>query len=199
MLKGNKNLYLFVDVETTGLNYTPEGEINKNQMLQIAYKLYDNIIETELASDNFLVDFSKEELEYHVSRMNDYVKNMHTETGLIKKLQERKVTVPVTEIDNHIDSILNKYPDYKIIIAGNNVAFDKEVVRRYLPKTFKHLHYGLLDVTSVRRVFATLNSDFGLQVQSEKYSNHDALVDIEECVKEYKVFQKVMQTGLAYH
>lgn len=183
MLKGNKNLYLFVDVETTGLNYTPEGEINKNQMLQIAYKLYDNIIETELASDNFLADFSKEELEYHVSRMNDYVKNMHTETGLIKKLQERKVTVPVTEIDNHIDSILNKYPDYKIIIAGNNVAFDKEVVRRYLPKTFKHLHYGLLDVTSVRRVFVTLNSDFGLQVQSGKCSNHDALVDIEECVK----------------
>ena len=166
-------------------------------MLQIAYKLYNSEVETELASDNFLVDFTTEALEYHISRMNDYVKDMHTGTYLIKKLQERKITTPIAEIDNHISSLLAKYSEHRIIIAGNNVGFDKEVVRRYLLKTHNYLHYSTLDVTSLRRVFDTFGSDFGQTVKSQKASNHDALVDIEECVKEFKIFQKVMQTGLA--
>lgn len=42
-------LYIFVDVETTGLNFTDgNSKPKKNRMLQLAYKLYDQLPPTKV-------------------------------------------------------------------------------------------------------------------------------------------------------
>lgn len=63
--------------------------------------------------------------------MNDYVKNMHTSTGLLNKLGNPSLTTPVEQM-----------------------------------------------------------------VEENKSSNHDALIDIEECVRELRVYQRVLYSGL---
>ena len=56
-------LYLFLDTETTGLNYeTGNSKPRENKMLQLAYKLYDANVKNELASGNFFVKYSQNEL-----------------------------------------------------------------------------------------------------------------------------------------
>ena len=187
-------LYLFIDTETTGLNYeTDNSKPRINHMLQLAYKLYDEHIKKELSQGNFFVKYSKKELQEIKDSMNDYVLNMHTSTGLLDNLT--KNTTSIEEIDEHLFELLNQYPDHKILLAGNNVQFDYEIVRRHLPKTSGKLYHSVLDVSSIRRAFSTIGSDFGEKTKAAKLSNHDALIDIEECVKELRKYQEVLKIG----
>ena len=191
-------LYLFIDTETTGLNYqNGNSKPRVNKMLQLAYKLYDENIKEELSKGNFYVKYSKEELEEIKNSMNDYVLNMHTSTGLLDNLT--KNTTSVQEIDEHLFELLNKYPDHKILLAGNNVQFDYEVIRRHLPKTASKLYHSVLDVNSIRRAFSTIGSDFGEKTKAAKLSNHDALIDIEECVKELRKYQEILAIGITFN
>lgn len=186
-------LYLFVDVETTGLNFTNgNSKPRKNRMLQIAYKLYDEKIQKEYSSGNFFVKYTDSELEQIHNEMNDYVLNMHTSTGLLDKLKSAN-TISLENIDEHLYNLLEQYPRHRYSLAGNNAQFDYEVVRRHLPKTASKLHHSLLDVSSIRRVFSTIGSDFGEKTKAQKASNHDALIDIEECIKELKTYQNVIK------
>lgn len=189
-------LYLFVDVETTGLNFTNgNSKPRKNRMLQIAYKLYDEKIQKEYSSGNFFVKYTDSELEQIHNEMNDYVLNMHTSTGLLDKLKSAN-TISLENIDEHLYKLLERYPGHRYSLAGNNAQFDYEVIRRHLPKTTSKLHHSLLDVSSIRRVFSTIGSDFGEKTKAQKASNHDALVDIEECVKELKTYQDVIKKAI---
>ena len=191
-------LYLFIDSETTGLNYqNGNSKPRVNKMLQLAYKLYDEHIKKELSQDNFFVKYSKEELKEIKNSMNDYVLNMHTSTGLLDNLT--KDTTSVQEIDQHLFELLNKYSDHKILLAGNNVQFDYEVIRRHLPKTASKLYHSVLDVSSIRRAFSTIGSDFGEKTKAAKLSNHDALIDIEECVKELRAYQEILTIGTTFN
>lgn len=186
-------LYLFVDVETTGLNFNNgNSKPRKNRMLQIAYKLYDEKIQKEYSSGNFFVKYTDSELEQIHNEMNDYVLNMHTSTGLLDKLKSAN-TISLENIDEHLYNLLEQYPGHRYSLAGNNAQFDYEVVRRHLPKTASKLHHSLLDVSSIRRVFSTIGSDFGEKTKAQKASNHDALIDIEECIKELKTYQNVIK------
>lgn len=191
-------LYLFLDTETTGLNFENDNSKPRvNKMLQLAYKLYNEHIKEELSEGNFFVKYSEKELQEIKDSMNDYVLNMHTSTGLLGNLT--KNTTTIEEIDEHLFELLNKYPDHKILLAGNNVQFDYEIVRRHLPKTASKLYHSILDVSSIRQAFSTIGSDFGERTKAEKLSNHDALVDIEECVKELRAYQEVLKIGTNFN
>lgn len=189
-------LFLFLDTETTGLNYKEDNSTPRtNKMLQLAYKLYDEKVEKEISSNNYYVKYSKEELKEIKKSMNSFVKEMHEATGLLDVLETEK-TKNISTIDEELSNLLENYSEHKIIIAGNNIQFDYEVVRRNLPKTSSKLNYSILDVSSVRKVFSTVVSDFGKKTKDEKLSNHDALVDIDECIKELKKYQNILRKGL---
>lgn len=194
--KGKNMLFLFLDTETTGLNYKEDNSTPRtNKMLQLAYKLYDEKVEKEISSNNYYVKYSKEELKEIKKSMNSFVKEMHEATGLLDVLETEK-TKNISTIDEELSNLLENYSEHKIIIAGNNIQFDYEVVRRNLPKTSSKLNYSILDVSSVRKVFSTVGSDFGKKTKDEKLSNHDALVDIDECIKELKKYQNILRKGL---
>lgn len=189
-------LFLFLDTETTGLNYKEDNSTPRtNKMLQLAYKLCDEKVEKEISSNNYYVKYSKEELKEIKKSMNSFVKEMHEATGLLDVLETEK-TKNISTIDEELSNLLENYSEHKIIIAGNNIQFDYEVVRRNLPKTSSKLNYSILDVSSVRKVFSTVGSDFGKKTKDEKLSNHDALVDIDECIKELKKYQNILRKGL---
>lgn len=189
-------LYLFIDVETTGLNFEKgNSKPRKNRMLQLAYKLYDEQIQTEYSSGNFFVKYTDAELEQIHNEMDKYVLNMHTSTGLLENLKTSNTT-SLEDIDDHLYELLEQYPGHRYSLAGNNAQFDYEVVRRHLPKTASKLHHSLFDVSSIRRIFSTIGSDFGEKTKAQKASNHDALVDIEECVKELKTYQDVIKKAI---
>ena len=190
-------LYLFTDVETTGLNFeNSTGKPIKNPMLQIAYQLWNSDLSQNIADANYIVKYDN--IDDVLSNMDDYVTNMHTSTGLVDKLKDDNQTTDLNTIDDTMFSILKPYTDqnYRIMLVGNNIQFDFEVMRRHLPKTVSLLHYAFLDVSSIRRVFDIIGSDFGKQTKQQKASNHDAQTDIEECRKELLIYIDLIKQGL---
>ena len=194
----SKTLYLFADVETTGENFDrPYRHYRENQMLQIAYQLWNRDLSGKLAQGDFIVKLDNPQTA--IDNMNDYVKNMHTETGLIDRLLDTIQTTNITDIDDALSSQLKPFAEkgYRIVLTGNNVQFDFENMRRYLPNSIQYVHYGLLDVSSIRRTFDIIGSDFGAKTKQNKASNHDAQVDIEECRKELHAYLDVIKKGLS--
>lgn len=192
-----KTIYLFADVETTGTNFNLKtSQTQRNELLQIAYQLWNSDLTEQLAIGEHIVEISN--LDSVLALMDEYVTNMHTSTGLINRLKSHINTEDTIDIDNMMFNILKPYKEqgYRIILVGNNIQFDYEVMRRHLPKTVTCLHYALLDVSSIRRMFDILGSDFGTQTKANKASNHDAQTDIEECFKELQVYLKLVKAAL---
>lgn len=192
-----KTLYFFTDVETTGLNFdTNTCQPVRNPMLQIAYQLWNGDLSQKLADDNYIVAY--DDIDETLALMNDYVTSMHTSTGLVDRLKDKTQTTDLLTIDATLKVLLKPYVNqgYRIMPVGNNVQFDVEVMRRHLPQTTALFHYALLDVSSIRRVFDILGSDFGKTTKTNKASNHDAQTDIEECRKELLIYKDLIQKGL---
>lgn len=184
---------LFVDVETTGTN-VEYGTANKrdNRCLQIAYVLTDEDMNV-LASDDIVIKEGGNVLK----SMNDYVKDMHTSTGLIDRINSSEA-VSNAEATNRLMEKIPQFLDEgeRLVAVGNNVQFDVEVIRQNFPELFVKLHYGLLDVSSVRKAIDLAHPGFSKIVTDNKKSNHDALVDIMECMKELKYYTNIFKTAL---
>lgn len=186
-------LYFALDVETTGLNYEDEI-IVPNRLLQIAYQILNEDLEVFYKGSYYIKD--KHTLN-ELWGMNPYVFNMHCSTGLIQALQEGK------GYDcNYIEGkILRELDELKqslevdrltVIPLGNNVQFDVEVIRRHMPELFSKFHYSFLDVSCIRNAFSFVNKEFAPIIYDIKGSNHNAEIDIAECVKELKIYKELL-------
>ena len=180
--------YLFVDVETTGTNVIKGTALKRhNHCMQIAGILTDSEM-NELMRFNHIVSTDESELK----EMNSYVRDMHTRTGLLKKLENanRTLTMIDAEIMNDISKFLGD--DEKLMAVGNNVQFDVEVIRQNFPMLFTRLHYSVTDVSSIRRLIDLVQEGFSDKVNELKVSNHDAMIDIEECKKEFECYMNMV-------
>lgn len=180
----SKTIYLFVDVETTGKNFNENGDFRENRLLQYAHVICDNQLNALDKTFSAIVALDDDLLQQAINSMSDYVLNMHNQTGLIDALFNNDC-LSYDAIDDIIVEQLQPFvkEGYRVIPAGNNVQFDAEVIRRYLPKTFALFHYAFFDVTSVRRSCEIAGYD-AKSVKAQKASNHNALTDVLACVTE---------------
>lgn len=82
----SKTIYLFADVETTGTNFNLKtSQTQRNELLQIAYQLWNSDLTEQLAIGEHIVEISN--LDSVLALMDEYVTNMHTSTGLINRLK----------------------------------------------------------------------------------------------------------------
>lgn len=189
------NLYFALDVETTGLNYDG-SDITKNRLLQIAYQILNENMELLYKGSYYIKDQVKLE---ELWSMDPYVFNMHCSTGLIQELQKNKglnCSYVEGKILRELEDIeLSLGIDiYTIIPMGNNVQFDVEVIRRHMPVLFSKFHYSFLDVSCIRNAFGFVNKEFPGIIYSVKKSNHNAEIDVDECVKEFRIYTELLKS-----
>ncbi len=125
-----------------------------------------------------------------VENMNDFVKKMHTTTGLINQW-DKGVSVAQAE-----EAVLNYVKQFvpeakKAQLGGNSVSNDRNFLARYMPALEEHLHYRIIDVSSlkelVKRWYPHL---YGLA--PEKTGNHRALGDIYDSIDELRYYRAVL-------
>ena len=51
-----------------------------------------------------------------------------------------------------LDFVKNYTPEGKCPLAGNSVQFDKMFLTKYMPKFIGHLHYRVVDVSTVKEL-----------------------------------------------
>ena len=183
--------YFAVDVETTGLNYSPMGVKMKNTMLQLAYKILNENFEVLCEGNGYFRNVSLDD----IWKMDPYVFDMHCKTGLVQRLHSKDnlVSYKVYE-DKILEEIASTVGDneYKLIPLGNNVQFDVEVIRRHMPRLYQMFHYSFFDVSVIRNFLDSVSPVIAQTIYSCKESNHDASTDITACLKELYVYTNLV-------
>jgi oligoribonuclease len=177
----SRNLLLWIDIETTGLDYV------NDKILQIACVLTD----FELKFLNIFPELTLCCDTYTLNNMSDWCKVTHQESGLIEKCKNSNITLKEAEMSiiNNINHFVGMQDT--LYIAGNSVHFDKRFIDIQMPELSRRLSHRILDVSSFALVFKNLNL-LNNKIKIEKTYNHTAQSDILESINEYKQYLDYM-------
>ncbi|QGZ16674.1 DNA binding protein [Microbacterium phage Dewdrop] len=159
-------LYLYLDVETPGL-YAEQG------VLEVAWFASTDINELKPVILSRLNDDIDETRAY--DEAVDYVKAMHTSSGLWKRLNDPIQRTPLHEIDYEIWSMIHRHKG-PVYLVGNSIRLDRAVLERWFPMVARVLHYRQIDITSVRLFLEANGLDTTTEVKVE--STHVAGQDV---------------------
>lgn len=123
--------------------------------------------------------------------MNDVVQQMHAKSGLTEEV--RASTLTVAEAEQQVLAYIKRWvPERRTApLCGNSIGTDRGFLARDMPELDDHLHYRMIDVSSVkelaRRWFPRVY--FG---QPAKGLAHRALADIIESVRELAYYRRTV-------
>lgn len=123
------------------------------------------------------------------ANMNEFVTNMHTESGLIEQfdsgLSLHDATTRVLEyITTHVPEA-GKAP-----LGGNSVGTDKVFLQSHMPQVVEHLHYRIIDVSSIKELVKRWFPKAYFNAP-QKTGGHRALGDIRDSIRELKYYRTV--------
>ncbi|MGI8814664.1 MAG: oligoribonuclease [Pseudonocardia sp.] len=169
---------VWIDCEMTGL------DIGSDALIEIAALVTDS--ELRVLGEGIEVVIHADEAK--LAGMIDLVRKMHERSGLTEAV--RAATVSVAEAEQLVLDYVRKHvPEPRTApLAGNSIATDRMFLARDMPELNEHLHYRMVDVSSVKelcrrwypRVFFA---------KPGKGLAHRALADIEESIRELRYYR----------
>ena len=123
--------------------------------------------------------------------MNDFVRHMHTSSGLLEDLKTDAVAME--EATEQVLSYIKRFvpQEGKALLAGNSVGTDKMFLEANMPSVINHLHYRLVDVSSIKEL-AKRWYRAAFSESPEKHGGHRALADILESIQELEYYRRVL-------
>ena len=123
-----------------------------------------------------------------VEAMGDYVRKMHTDSGLIN---EFTAGIDLADAEAQVLEYVKKYiPNAKTApLAGNTIGTDRMFISRYMPALDDHLHYRNIDVSTIKELSKRWYPRAYFQAP-KKDGGHRALADILESIEELKYYRK---------
>jgi len=172
---------VWVDCEMTGL------DLAKDALIEVAALVTD----PELRLLGPGVDVVIHADEAALSGMPEVVREMHQTSGLTEAV--RRSTVTVAQAQRLVMEYVTAYvPEPRTApLCGNSIATDRGFLARDMPLLDAHLHYRLIDVSSIkelcRRWYPRVY--FG---QPPKGLAHRALADIRESIRELEYYRRTI-------
>ena len=170
---------VWIDLEMTGLN----PQIHK--IIEIATIITDSELNIIAKGPDLVIKASDDEL----NKMNAYVKDMHTKSGLIDEVRKSSLTIRDAEIETlefineHIKA-KNKPP-----VCGNSIGTDRRFLDAQMNDLENRFHYRVVDVSSIKELANRWYPDVNRNIPS-KAENHRALEDIIESIEELKYYRE---------
>ena len=169
---------VWIDCEMTGLN--PDTEC----LVEIAAVITD----TELNVMDEGIDLVIKPRAGTVEAMGDYVRKMHTDSGLINEFEDG---LELEDAEAQVLEYIKKYiPTAKTTpLAGNTISTDRLFITKYMPKLDDHLHYRNIDVSTIKELAKRWYPRAYFQAP-KKDGGHRALADILESIEELKYYRQ---------
>jgi oligoribonuclease len=119
--------------------------------------------------------------------MDDFVVNMHTVSGLIEEIPGG---IALGDAEKQVlDYVKSHVPEArKAPLAGSSVYVDRGFLARYMPELDSHLHYRLVDVSSIKELTRRWYPRVYF-ASPEKKGNHRALGDIRDSISELRFYR----------
>jgi oligoribonuclease len=122
-----------------------------------------------------------------LDQMDDFVRNMHTSSGLLDELD---AGLPLAEAEDLVVGYIRKHcPDgSRPPLAGNTVATDRSFLARDMARLDSFLHYRIVDVSSIKELARRWYPRAYFSAPT-KGGNHRALADIQESIEELRYYR----------
>ncbi|MEY4423887.1 MAG: hypothetical protein RLZZ258_990 [Actinomycetota bacterium] len=175
---------VWIDCEMTGLN--PEADC----LVEVAVVITNS--ELEILDEGFDVVIKPREDSWQ--NMNDFVRNMHTESGLINEVADG---VNLQEAEQLVLNYIKQFvPNAKEApLAGNTIGTDRMFLNRYMPELDNFLHYRNIDVSSIKELTRRWYPRVYFQMP-KKDGGHRALADILESIQELRYYREAVMVPL---
>lgn len=125
-----------------------------------------------------------------VDHMGEFVRNMHTHSGLIT---EWDAGLSLAEAEKEVAAYIKRFvPEAgKAPLGGNSVGTDKTFLDKYMPSVVEHLHYRIIDVSSIKELAKRWYPRAYFSAPA-KTGNHRALGDIYDSIDELRYYKAVL-------
>jgi len=175
---------VWIDCEMTGLN--PDLDC----LVEIAVVITDSELNVVDEGIDLVIKPRADSLE----QMNDFVRNMHTTSGLINEF-ENGLELEEAErlVLEYIQRLIPNAKDAPL--AGNTIGTDRMFISKYMPQVDAHLHYRSIDVSSIKELSRRWYPRVYFQLP-KKTGDHRALADILESIKELRYYRETVFVGL---
>jgi oligoribonuclease len=169
---------VWIDLEMTGLD--PSVDV----ILQAALVITNADLEplAELAVDVAQPDEA-------LARMSPFVREMHTRTGLVERV--RCSTIDLVQAERRLLDLARTWCPAPATLCGNSIWNDRRFIARYMPALDRHLHYRVVDVSSIKVLAARWYGDAAVFVKSEAGA-HDATVDVKSSIAELRHYRATL-------
>ncbi len=176
---------VWIDCEMTGL------ELTRDALIEIAVVVTDAELNLLDAGLDIVIHTHDDVLE----TMVPYVQEMHASSGLTDAVRASTVTLGEAET-LVLDYVKGHVPDAKTApLCGNSIATDRGFIARDMPTLDEHLHYRMIDVSSIKELARRWYPRV-YYAQPEKGLAHRALADIRESVQELIYYRQTLFVAL---
>jgi oligoribonuclease len=172
---------VWIDCEMTGL------DLGRDALIEIAVLVTDG--DLKVLGDG--VDVVIHADEDKLAGMPDVVREMHAKSGLTEAVRASTVSLAEAE-ERSLAYIREHVPDPRTApLAGNSIATDRGFLARDMPALDAHLHYRMVDVSSIKELCRRWYPRV-FYAKPEKGLAHRALADIEESIRELDYYRRTL-------
>ncbi|OYV64591.1 MAG: oligoribonuclease [Actinobacteria bacterium 21-64-8] len=162
-----------MDLEMTGLDPV------QNVIVEIATIITDDELNIVAEGPDLVIHATDEQL----SRMGDFVTQMHTKSGLLPLIAAS--TISLAEAESQTLAFIRTHvtEPHTVPLCGNSIGTDRRFLQEYMPTLEDYFHYRNVDVSTIKELAKRWNPD-ALSTLKEKSSSHRALDDVRESIAE---------------
>jgi len=175
---------VWVDCEMTGLS--PDND----SLVEIAVVVTNSDLEVLDPG----LDLVIKPREGTAESMSDFVRDMHTKSGLINEFESG---VDLADAEAAVLEYIKRFiPEAGTApLAGNTIGTDRMFITKYMPELDAHLHYRNIDVSTIKELTKRWYPRVYYQLP-KKDGGHRALADILESIEELRYYRKTVLVPL---
>ena len=172
---------VWIDCEMTGL------DLHSDALIEIAALVTDGDLRVLGEGVDLVIHADDTQL----AGMPDVVRDMHARSGLTEEV--RRSTLTVREAEEQVLAYVRAHvPDPRTTpLAGNSIATDRGFITRDMPELDAHLHYRMVDVSSIKELCRRWYPR-AFYAKPEKGMTHRALADIRESIRELDYYRRTL-------
>jgi oligoribonuclease len=181
--------YLFIDLETTGLERTQDYIVELGMVVT-------NHLFVPVDTFNVVIGTNHE----HWKNSPDIVMDMHRDNGLFQESSNSTVSLEEAEQIASWWVQNNRWLGPQPVMCGNTVHFDRDFLRYHMPLLQGLFHYRNFDVSTLKQMLLAVLPDFDF-IPDMKDEIHRAIPDCLEAAalagEFLELFASVLQSELA--
>jgi oligoribonuclease len=172
---------VWIDCEMTGL------DLRRDALIEVAALVTDADLKPLDDGVEVIIKVADDVLD----TMVPFVREMHAKSGLTEAV--RASTISLGEAETTVlDYVRSHIPEAGVApLCGNSIATDRGFIARDMPSLDEHLHYRMIDVSSIKELAKRWYPRV-YQSQPEKGLAHRALFDVRESVQELQYYRQTL-------